>query len=193
MSEQTYHLTLNTNAKPVNRISYVEKRYLYRHRNKEAFLAGENFLVTYTLRNEGNAVFPGGTLIIDIHWSNGRLESSPYTIPPLNPGEIAPIDPAEWGILDVGYALFFARVALGGGRVQGSHQGGTVENQHLAPLYRDGTNSIVSNTSFFSIFAQAKEEYYQYWAMVTSAVALALIALKEVVYPSILWIISHLT
>ena len=190
MSEQTYHLTLNAEARPINRISYIERQYLYRHRKKEAFLAGENFIVTYTLRNEGEGVFPGGTLIIDIHWSNGRTESSPYLIPLLNSGETFPID-AEWGILDVGYALFSAQVFLGDVRLQWP-QGYSIKPQDPVPLYRDNTNFIIPSASFFSIFAQEKEEYYQYWAMITSAIALALVALKEVIYPLITWLSSYL-
>lgn len=189
-SKAKYHLVLNSTTRPINKISYIERRYLYRHRKQEAYLTGESFEVGYSLRNTGTENFPGGRLIIDIKWPNGIPESIQFPISQLSPNETVNIPSKEWGILDVGHALFSARMFLPEVPMHAT-QPRKYRIISVAPLFNEDGNEILLNTAFFSIYSQTKDEYYQYWAMITSAIALFLIVLKDVFLPFILWLIER--
>ena len=71
-----------------------------------------------------------------------------------------------------------------GGVLKMTQSGYTIQNIHAySNLYRDEQrqNRILQDVSFFSVFGQNAEEFYEYWGMMTAALSLLIIVLVEVV------------
>lgn len=159
------------------------KELMFRRAGKPAFIIGEEFDVVYTITNIGDAPFPGGTLAIDIRWPNGQMETTSYQIDQLNPGEQDHLR-SRWGILAPGFALFFAYLIVPGQK--------KITGVDTVPLFRDERNEIKYNVSFFSIFAQTAEEFYQFWAMIFAVFSILIIVIGGYIIPFIKWISSIL-
>lgn len=186
MSLPLFIIKLEASAVPINRVSKIKRRLLFRHAGKEAFIVGQEFQVIYTITNIGIGPFFGGTLVITIEWPNGQGEISPYPIKRLNPGEQETIT-ASWGILAPGFALFFARLETGPRyhRISGGREHVSFKT---SPIYRDESNRILENVSFFSVFGQTSEEFYEYWAMIIAAIGFILLVLKDYLFPFFKWL-----
>jgi len=179
-------LKLDTTAIPINRRNRIFRRFVFRRLRNEAFLVGEDFEVTYSVTNIDMRHFPGGVLNIDIEWPNGQKESSPYQIRPLNVGEHQPIR-APWGVLAPGFSLFFA-VMHQGATLRMTSQGLNIfGGSGFSNLYRDEArrHRILRGASFFSVFGQNPEEFYELWGMMMAAVGLFILMLLEVL-PSLI-------
>ena len=131
----------------------------------KSFKIGNNFRVGYTLRNGGDAPFPGGTFRVDIVWPNGQYETTTYTIPALEPGQERDADPiSDWGVLSRGYALFKLTQP-------------TDNNGNNFELHRSNGSQVLHGPfAFNSVLGFTPEERYQFWAMIVSAIGLVISA-----------------
>ncbi len=182
MAEESYKIQLEAEAIPLNEISRF-KRSLFRHAGNEAFVVGEDFQVNYTVTNIGGKPFDSSirTLSLTIQWPNGQSEYTEYKIRELEPGGEQTFE-ARWGVLAPGFALFSAMLKKGGG-ITRSSRGISQTTYDLAPLYRDEINLISPQVSFFSIYGQTTEEFYQYWAMMFTLAALLILVVEQIYSP----------
>ena len=158
---------------------------MFRHAGSEAFIVGEDFQITYKVTNIGSKPFDEKIrrLSISIRWPNGQSEFTEYRVNELKPGETQTFE-ARWGVLAPGFALFSAMLKKGGGSTHSSY-GVSRTSYDTAPLYRDEMNFIAPEVSFFSIYGQTTEEFYQYWAMMFTLGALLFLVLEKLYSPSI--------
>ena len=181
MVEESYKIQLVAEAIPLNKVSSF-KHALFRHAGSEAFIVGENFQILYTVTNIGSKRFDEKVrrLSISIQWANGQSEFTAYQLNELEPGESQTFE-AHWGVLAPGFALFSALLEKGaGGSVS---YPGSSDIPRPRPLYRDELNLISPGVSFFSIYAQITEEFYQYWAMMFALVAVLLLVGEKLYSP----------
>jgi len=171
----SYDLRLEASAVPLNRRNRVFRRFLFRRLREEAFLIGEAFEVTYTVTNVDSRHFLGGVLQIVIKWPNGQGESSPYVVPPLAPGGLHTIPVAGWGVLANGFSLFSARMHENARLVNYTIRGSVGDSR----LFRDEgrRHRIFSNVSFFSVYGQNPEEFYELWGMMIAAFGFLILVL----------------
>jgi len=159
-------------------------RRFFRHAGKEAFIVGQNVHVVYHLRNTGAAI-QSGALEVTIKPPNGQYEISTYRVVISQMGEQE--IPADWGILAPGFSLFACRLTVGTWYETGNY----VSNRRV-PIWADEKNRIEPDTSFFSIYAQNAEEFYQLWGSIISAIGLFLVAVKDYLVPIASWFIKLL-
>ena len=186
MSEKNYKIQLEAQAIPINEVSRF-KRALFRHAGSEAFIVGEDFQITYKVTNIGSKPFDEKIrrLSISIRWPNGQSEFTEYRVNELKPRETQTFE-ARWGVLAPGFALFSAMLEKGGRSIYSSAASGVSRTSYdTAPLYRDEMNFIAPEVSFFSIYGQTTEEFYQYWAMMFTLLALLILVLERLYSPSI--------
>lgn len=171
----SYDLRLEASAVPLNRRNRVFKRFLFRRLKEEAFLVGEDFEVTYMVTNVDSRHFPGGVLQIVISWPNGQGESSPYVVPSLAPGDPHTIHIARWGVLANGFSLFSARMHENARLVRYKIVGSVGDSR----LFRDEgrRHRIFPNVSFFSVYGQNPEEFYELWGMMIAAFGFLILVL----------------
>ena len=185
MMDESYKIQLVAEAIPLNNVSSF-KHKLFRHAGSEAFIVGENFQMLYTVTNIGSKQFDEKVrkLSISIQWANGQSEFTAYQIKELEPGKSQTFE-ARWGVLAPGFALFSAMLEKGtGGSVfYQSASGSSRRSYDTAPLYRDERNLISLGVSFFSIYAQTTEEFYQYWAMMFTLLALLVLVGEKLYSP----------
>jgi len=187
-------IQLETSAKPLTKRNRFIRR-LFRRAGREAFILGEDFEVTYKVTNIDTRRFPGGVLEVDILWPNEQGEKSPYQISSLNPGEHYEIT-ARWGILATGFSLFHVRLHQGATLVRTTHGYGiqmTGAATVFSNLFRDVNkqNKIVAGVSFFSVFGQSAEEFYELWGMIISAIGLFILVILDVI-PKIIAVIHKM-
>jgi hypothetical protein len=177
VEKPNFQITLEATANPINKESSLMRKIIFQRSNREAFLVGEDFEIIYKISNIGTEPFDVKTrlLTIKIQWANGQGELSSYPIPVLKPScsVLIPEKPARWGVLAPGFSLFFARLETGPRK---EYMNARTGQRHIAydtsPLYRDEKNEIFPKISFFSIYGQNKEEFYQYWAMILAVLGL---------------------
>jgi len=176
MSAPQFKIKLET---PI--VSKVNRSWIKKLIFKDAFIVGEEFKIFYTLVNIGNGTFPGGSLLIGIRWPNGQNEVASYKISRLDPGEKHRTKISQWGILAPGFALFYAYLTVPSQRKK--------QAAIQFPLYRDEKNKL-GDVSFFSIFGQSTEEFYQYWAIIIATISLLIIVIWEYLIPFLKWLYS---
>lgn len=182
MENTSYKIQLSVNAIPLNDVSRFKRR-LFRHGGDEAFIVGETFQATYTVTNIGTDIFDTQVrkLTITINWPNGQSELTSYEIDELKPGDHQEFD-AQWGVLAPGFALFSAKLEIGPG-VTRLHSAVGISQYFpdIGPLFRDENNQILPDFSFFSVYGQTTEEFYQYWAMIFALLAILLLVIEKIV------------
>jgi len=189
MVDSGFQITLRVEARPINNVNSLMSKVIFQRNDSEAFLVGERFEVVYTLENIGDAVFDPDIkgLKIDISWPNGQSEVSNYPVIALGPKDKMTI-PARWGVLADGFGLFSASLIVGGGQVFFYGQSGkTVSVPELSPLYRSENNEIRPEVSFFSVYGQNKEEFYEYWAMILAVLGLYYVIFEKILGGFVVW------
>jgi hypothetical protein len=107
------------------------------------------------------------------------MQNTPYKIERLEPGEEQTLGPSPWGVLSNGFALFRAGIILSGVIHYSSSSGHTRETFRYAKLYKDAENEIIPDVSFYSIFGQQADEFYQLWAVWLAMIALWVLVLEN--------------
>ena len=176
LNDEDFKIKLEANAVPLND-DYKIRKKLFRHAGKEAFIVGQKFKVTYTVTNIGNGYFPGGSLLIIIQWPEQPQLVNRYYIEPLEPNQDLNI-PAERGVQAAGFNTFSAQLT----KVL-IENGDVIRTMEPFSLFKDEHNKIVPNVSFYSVFGQTAEEFYQLWGMIIAAASLSIIVFGDYILP----------
>lgn len=135
-------------------------------------LLGERFSLTLELTNIGDP-FSGGLLEVWVEWPNGQLVHYQQALQPLGKDEALTIERWNWEALTPGYALFYIRITA---FIDEKSEEVAIFRSKDMPLPRlpDGRPS-----SFHSLFAVAKEEIYQYYALLVAIASLLIIVIEK--------------
>jgi len=186
MAENQFKIKLEiADIYPINSTWF--QKNMCRRGGKPAYLMGEEFEVLYKITNFGEGDFPGGWLNIIIVWENQRTLTTTYRVKSLKSGEDMLLNegnPSRWGVQAPGFALFHATLLrdINPKKVQYNARTGDVrEEWDYYTLYKDDRNPILSNITFFSIYAQTIEEFYQLWAMIGAIIAILYPVFSDVI------------
>jgi hypothetical protein len=170
---QPYKLILKTELK--------SKAKLFRLIPLKSFVSGERFECSWLFRNVSNERFPGTAsrrVPIEIICPSGQIVNTSFLIPPLGENEIWATPKLASEALCEGFGLIFIRWRTPFVEDRKGKQRGVLFYRSKHSLKQN--DNIRISESISSIKAKSREEIYEFWAMIISAIGLGIIALEKV-------------
>jgi len=133
-----------------------------------SFVVGERLDAVYILTNEDEKAFPGGHLSALIRWPVGESRSLKIDIPRLEPGETCKLKDCRIPVLSQGYTTF-------------QFSASSIEDEEIVITSKYSGVGLFPHPAWHFIVGKTREEIYQYWALLVSAIGLSIIALEKVI------------
>jgi hypothetical protein len=138
-------------------------------RKTKKYLLGENYEITFKLKNVGEKEFPSGRAKVWIDYTSGQRHFMEFFIPKIEKeGELL-IEKIDGKIsksaLGKGYALFFCGI--------------TASDDSPVKVIKYGQD-LPENASFGAIFIETRTDIYSYYALMISAVSLVAMVILSI-------------
>lgn len=133
----------------------------------KSFIVGERFDAVYILTNDDKKAFPGGHLSALIRWPVGESRSLKMDIPRLEPGETCKLKDSGIPVLSQGYTTF-------------KFSASSIEDGAIVITSKDSGVGLFPYPVWHFIVGRTREEIYQYWALLVSAIGLSIIAIEKI-------------
>lgn len=132
-----------------------------------SFIVGEKFDAVYILTNKDEKAFLGGHLSALIRWPVGESRSLKIDIPHLEPGETCKLKDSGIPVLSQGYTTF-------------QFSASSIEDEGIVITSKYSGVGLFPYPAWHFIVGKTREEIYQYWALLVSAIGLGIIALEKI-------------
>lgn len=145
----------------------VWERNFFKSADKPAFLVGKRFEIEFVFVNPTQNPFQSCMLEMFVEWPNSKLKDfRHFPLPTIPPNGRTDPFVFDFGLIEPGYGLIYLRLI----------QGSADTNLKMGETFY----GLMAKTHIETVFAQTKEEFYQYWAMILAAVGLIYFLLKDV-------------